>query len=665
MTLRAKLVLMGLLEIVLTISIVGVIIYHESRKEIESLALDLLQARTDFAYALCERYDELYHQPTPELKDEIRRVRIATDGYISVLQNEPADKKGELVIHPINEGRNLNIPEFPHIQEIIRNVDASGPQDGYSGYKNFVQQTEARGRQGEQKIGYYKYYKPWGWILLSTAYESDIFHHAEAVKERTIIAVVFVGILGIFLVTLSIRRMFGPLQQLTELTHKVAQGNLDASIVVESTDEIGTLARSFNMMLRSLKQNLRISQEFDIARRMQAEMLPKAAPQISGLRIESLSLPATEVGGDFYDFLPLAGNRLGIVIGDVSGKGVSGAMVMAGALSAIRFAAEERQTTNEILERSNRRLVNDIQVNMFVAVFCGIFDLNKNILYYSNAGQTMPMLYRRGEVDFLPQSENGDRFPLGIRPHVKFEQMQIGLQPDDLLVFYTDGIVDMVNGAVEPFGFERLQQSIKQHAHAALNQLPQRLVSAAEAYTGTREHIDDLTLMVVRVGELRTPVKTTMAIGGPAVQPCATPGEIRLSLPSCLGYECMAMDAAAAMAKMMGFAPARVEDLRTAVSETCINAIEHGNKLNAANRVDVFIRTEAKTLTVQVCDNGMGFTSATSPHLEKKIRGEEDPRGWGLFLIEKLVDQVEFKTMPALGHVTTLTMKLPEAKSSG
>jgi sigma-B regulation protein RsbU (phosphoserine phosphatase) len=268
--------------------------------------------------------------------------------------------------------------------------------------------------------------------------------------------------------------------------------------VVESKDEIGELARSFNFMLRSIKQNLRISQEFEIARRMQSAMLPKVAPAIPGLHITAYSLPATEVGGDFYDFLPINGNRLGIVVGDVSGKGVSGAMVMTGALSAIRFAAEERQTTHEILERSNRRLVNDIQVNMFVAVFCGIYDFTQKILYYSNAGQTMPILCRNGQVSFLPQSENGDRFPLGIRKQVKFEQMQIAMQPGDLLVFYTDGIVDMMNGTAEPFGFERFQQSICHHVNAPLSELPSRLIADAERYTGSREHMDDLTLVVLR-----------------------------------------------------------------------------------------------------------------------------------------------------------------------
>ncbi|MDZ7292083.1 MAG: SpoIIE family protein phosphatase [candidate division KSB1 bacterium] len=499
MTLRTRLILLALLEIGLTISIVGVLAYRESKREIESLARELLRARTEYAYALCERYHELYSEPTAELKEEIRKVRIATDGYIAVIHHLHHDQKGILVIHPSSEGENLNTPAFPHIQEIIRNIDASGERDGYSGYKDFIQVTEARGRQGEKKIGYYMYFKPWDWILFSTAYERDIFFSANVVKERTIMVIVLVGILAVIFVTLSIRKMFAPLRQLTELTHAVAKGNLDASIVVESRDEIGELARSFNFMLRSIKQNLRISQEFAIARHMQMQMLPKSPPQIPGIRIEAHSLPATEVGGDFYDFLALDDNHLGIVIGDVSGKGVSGAMVMAGALSAIRFAAEERRSTHEILERSNRRLVNDIQVNMFVAVFCGILDVAKRILYYANAGQTMPLLCRNGEVSFLPQSENGDRFPLGIRPEVKFEQMQIALQPGDLLVFYTDGIVDMMNGKAEPFGFERLQQSIKQHAHAPLDELPRRLIAAAEAYTGRQEHVDDLTLVVVRL----------------------------------------------------------------------------------------------------------------------------------------------------------------------
>jgi serine/threonine-protein kinase RsbW len=135
---------------------------------------------------------------------------------------------------------------------------------------------------------------------------------------------------------------------------------------------------------------------------------------------------------------------------------------------------------------------------------------------------------------------------------------------------------------------------------------------------------------------------------------------IRLVLPSRFGYEKIAMEAAACLAEIMGFSSARVEDLRTAVSEACINAMEHGNNLNAHSRVELLLIPGRRTLKVQVHDRGKGFEAAmrTEPNIAKKLAGEESPRGWGLYLIERLVDHVEFKTIENVGHVTTLTMKL-------
>lgn len=139
------------------------------------------------------------------------------------------------------------------------------------------------------------------------------------------------------------------------------------------------------------------------------------------------------------------------------------------------------------------------------------------------------------------------------------------------------------------------------------------------------------------------------------------PMEIRLILPSRFGYEKIAMEAAAAMAELMGFSPPRIDDLRTAVSEACINAMEHGNKLNAVSRVEVLLHPGRRALKVQVHDNGSGFKRTyRKPDLEKKLSGEESPRGWGLFLMERLVDHVHFKIMPEMGHVTTLKMNLPK-----
>jgi len=137
---------------------------------------------------------------------------------------------------------------------------------------------------------------------------------------------------------------------------------------------------------------------------------------------------------------------------------------------------------------------------------------------------------------------------------------------------------------------------------------------------------------------------------------------IRLVLPSRFGYEKIAMDVAATLAEIMGFSPTRVEDLRTAVSEACINAMEHGNNLNAHNRVELLLVPGRRALKIQVYDCGRGFPieMRTEPNIAKKLAGEESPRGWGLYLIERLVDRVEFKTVEEAGHVITLTMNLGE-----
>lgn len=140
------------------------------------------------------------------------------------------------------------------------------------------------------------------------------------------------------------------------------------------------------------------------------------------------------------------------------------------------------------------------------------------------------------------------------------------------------------------------------------------------------------------------------------------PVEIRLTLPSRFGYEKIAMEATAAVAKLMGFSASRIEDLRTAVSEACINAMEHGNKLNALSRIEVLFYPGRRALKVQVHDNGCGFERVCgTPSLERKLAGAESPRGWGLFIIERLVDRVHFETVHEMGHVTTLTINLPRA----
>lgn len=498
MSLRTKLSLVIIFDILATAILIGFFAFRQSKEEIEELARQLLRAQTEYAYALCEKYYALNHEPTEELARAIHDVRIGDEGYIFVFVTEPPGR-AKLVIHPSDVG--TYIEDFEHIRNILREINASNGVSQRGHFVTYTQGTDAKGRQGARKIGYFIYFAPWKWVIMASGYESDIYGSTEAVRRRVIEVIALVGFISLLAINIAVIRIFRPLRELIAATREVAAGNLDVSIPSRSKkDEISGLAQQFNVMLGSLKERTRLWQELEIARRLQREMLPQDHPQLPGVTIEAKTIPAAEVGGDFYDFIPLDENRFALIVGDVSGKGISGAIGMSSAMSVLRFAIDMRQSPHEILELANRRLVRDIQRTMFVAVFLAIYDRHTRQLAYASAGQTMPMLWRQRKADFLPQSD-GDRFPLGIRPEVTFKEMTIEILPGDLLICYTDGIVEIgpeKDDHYEPYGFERFQQAIEITADKDLQRMLLALINDAEAYAGSRNHADDITLVLLR-----------------------------------------------------------------------------------------------------------------------------------------------------------------------
>lgn len=500
MTLRTKLSLVIIFDVLATAALVGFLAFRQSKEEIEELASELLHAQTDYAYALCEKFYALNGEPTEELARAIHEVRIGKEGYIFVFSvDEPG--RARLVIHPSDVGK--YIEEFEHIQHILSevSVEVSNGVSVHGHQIDYIQGTDAKGRQGQKKIGYYIYFAPWKWVLMASGYESDIFGSTETVRRRVIEVIAIVGIISLVVINIAVVRMFRPMRQLIAATKEVASGNLDVTIPTNSfKDEISGLSQHFNRMLSGLKKNTRVWQELEIARRLQREMLPQGQPQLPGAIIEAKSMPATEVGGDFYDIIPLDENRFAIVIGDVSGKGISGAIGMSSAMSALRFAADMQNSTDKILELANRRLVRDIQRTMFVAVFLGIYDRKSRKLFYTNAGQTMPMLFRKNKVDFLSQSD-ADRFPLGIRPEVRFQEQIFDIHAGDILVCYTDGIVEIANEAgngYEPYGFDRFKNAIEINANKNLQEMLLGLIEDAGQFSGNVTNADDVTLVILK-----------------------------------------------------------------------------------------------------------------------------------------------------------------------
>ena len=274
MSFKFKIIFTVVLIMVTTLGVAGFLGYRESKWKVKDLARELLVTKTESAFTLCEYHYKSSPLPSDELKREIARIRIVQDGYISVISNGPAEDKGVLVVHPSQVGKSLYIEEFQHIKDIIDEVDAAGKLHGYSNYTYYPQGTDAKGRRGEKKIGYFQYFAPWKWVILSTSYEKDVFASRDALRATLIQLFLLVIVVGVVLVYVVIRQMFKPLQRLTDSTKEVAKGNWDISIDYKSKDEIGTLARSFEQMVRSLRENARMWHEFHVAQDMQAQMLP-------------------------------------------------------------------------------------------------------------------------------------------------------------------------------------------------------------------------------------------------------------------------------------------------------------------------------------------------------------------------------------------------------
>ncbi len=273
----------------------------------------------------------------------------------------------------------------------------------------------------------------------------------------------------------------------------------------EDIDLLHTLANQGAVAIenaRLFQENLekqRMEEELNIARELQTSMLPETCPAIEGFEMAAFSIPAMEVGGDFYDFAETRDGHVALVIGDVTGKSVSGALVMSASRSIFRMLSEEGLAVRDIMRQANKRAKQDIKTGMFVALLYAVIDPDRKIVSMCSAGQTQPvhLIHRTGEA-VLVETE-GDTFPLGILDDVNYEDTALSLAPGDKVIFYTDGIVEAMNDAKEMFGFERLLETLKGAAGLSAAELLDHLKKSVDAFVdGARQH-DDLTVIVLGV----------------------------------------------------------------------------------------------------------------------------------------------------------------------
>ena len=306
----------------------------------------------------------------------------------------------------------------------------------------------------------------------------------------------------------------GSVHQLFTGTERVRQGDLGHRIEIKSRDQLGELADSFNQMtssitelLREAEEKKRLEEELRIARSIQMSLLPRGELSVPGLSISAICEPAREVGGDYYDLLPLGDGCLGVLIADVSGKGTSAALYMAELKGLMLSLCEIHRSPRELLIAANRIISNHLDSRSFITMTYAVIDLGARTMTYARAGHT-PLIYR-------PEQGNGasgvrilqpDGLVLGLRIdngkmfESLLEEATLKLQSGDLLLFFTDGISEAMNPESDCFGESRLGQIIEDHGHLPPEELRERILREVASFQGTAQQHDDMTMILVKVG---------------------------------------------------------------------------------------------------------------------------------------------------------------------
>jgi len=244
-------------------------------------------------------------------------------------------------------------------------------------------------------------------------------------------------------------------------------------------------------------ENQRIERELATAAEIQANLMPRENPKLRGYEIAARTLPSHMIGGDFYDFIPFDESHLGIVIGDVSGKGIPGAILMASARASLRAYLEDPHTVKEVITRLNRVLHRDTQSDQFVSLFYGMLDAQEATLTYTNAGHNAPILLREHERILL--KEGGSI--LGILEEASYGEGKIQLLPSDVVIFYTDGITEAERGD-ESFGEERLTELVRTNTYESPGELLERVLGEVARFSDSPPQSDDRTIIVLKKAAL-------------------------------------------------------------------------------------------------------------------------------------------------------------------
>lgn len=329
----------------------------------------------------------------------------------------------------------------------------------------------------------------------------------SSARSQIIAIAVIVSLFGSVAAVLLSGFITTPIKRLAEGARKIGEGDLSVKVRVRGYDEIGQLSSTLNEMtsrLSTATEELvvkeRMSKELEIARSIQQSLLPTTFPEVEAVEVAAACESATEVGGDYFDLLAIDDRRIGVVIADVSGKGVPGLLVMGVARSVIRAQARQHLSPREVLIRANDIISPDIGRGMFVTVMYGVLDVERRAFSFANAGHNpLVIIKREGPVahELIKTQGRPVGFMAGAFFDERLEETALALDEGDTIFAYTDGVVDAMNQDDEEFGMDRLLETLTEKRAAPVQDIADSLLARIAEFVGDRPQTDDMTLLAI------------------------------------------------------------------------------------------------------------------------------------------------------------------------
>lgn len=441
------------------------------------------------------------------LVERLRQVKEATpdmdDFYVLVESDKPGLMRFVANADPkevVECGEYFDITPFPQLAKAF--------------YAPSADYDITQDRWGYWLSGYAPVIRPDGSLsgIVGVDMSADTVALMEGDIKKAALYIFFAGIFAsIFAGNLASWWLAKPMQRLIKGMNQICYGNLDYKIPIREGDEFGKLSQNFNDMAGKLKKYIkdltettkekeRLRRELEIAAELQKAMLPRSRIKVEGLDLAGISLPAKLVGGDYFDYLLDSGKeKLGFVIADASGKGLRSSIFMTNSKNIFKVMATIESSPAKTLSRTNDQIMDNIDssVIVFVTMFYGIYEKESRIVQYTNAGHNPPLFINGSTKEVRLLKAQG--FPLGVCRSQHYGQGQVKMVPGDILILYTDGVIEATDIKGDMFGLDSLKQVCLDSLGLSSQGIADAIKKSAFEFSGGKEQSDDLTLLVFQV----------------------------------------------------------------------------------------------------------------------------------------------------------------------